>query len=295
VCPHLALFGSTPSYEHLSIFGCVCYPNTTATAPHKLSPRSTRCVFLGSSTDHKGYRCLDLSTSCLVVSRHMVFDEHSFPLAASPNPTDLDFLCESGSMVLNIETRLTTTGTSTPTSCRAPKIPPGFEPLVAPLPAPAVPPGFLPRATTTVAPRAACTTPPAAPHVAPTAPTAVTDGPPPRTWSASPVAYVRRPQQPAPASTTPPPPLQHPPVGGQGMVVPVLPPENPHRIITLGKTSFRVVPDRLILTATASSPTPPPIPTSARAAFTDPNWRAAMEDEYGALMSNGTWELVPRA
>jgi hypothetical protein len=40
-CPHLALFGSSPSYEHLHVFGCMCYPNTTATAPHKLSPCST--------------------------------------------------------------------------------------------------------------------------------------------------------------------------------------------------------------------------------------------------------------
>jgi hypothetical protein len=70
--PHLALFGSAPSYEHLRIFGCTCYPNTTVTAPYKLSPCSTRCVFLGYSVDHKGYRCLDLSTNHLVVSRHVV-------------------------------------------------------------------------------------------------------------------------------------------------------------------------------------------------------------------------------
>jgi IS30 family transposase len=40
-CPHVALFGSTPSYEHLRVFGCAYYPNIAATAPHKLTPRST--------------------------------------------------------------------------------------------------------------------------------------------------------------------------------------------------------------------------------------------------------------
>jgi hypothetical protein len=85
-------------------------------------------VFLGYSSDHKGYRCLDLSTNRLIVSRHVVFDEDSFPLAASPNPTNLDFLCESGSTVSTVETRLTTSGTTAP--CQpAPEVPPGFEPL----------------------------------------------------------------------------------------------------------------------------------------------------------------------
>jgi hypothetical protein len=167
----------------MQVFSCTCYPNTTATTPHKLAPRSTRCVLLGYSSSHKGYCCLDLSTNPLIVSPHVVFDEESFPLAASP-------------------------------------------------------------------------------------------------------------QQPVPVSTTPPPPLQQPPMGGQGVVVPVTPLENPHQMITRGKTGFRVVPDRLIMIATTSSLTPSPIPTSAHAALTDPNWLAAME-EYGALMSNGTWELVP--
>jgi hypothetical protein len=57
--PYFALYGTTPTYDHLCVFGCACYPNTFATAPHKLSPRSTRCLFLGYSSDHKGYRCLD--------------------------------------------------------------------------------------------------------------------------------------------------------------------------------------------------------------------------------------------
>jgi hypothetical protein len=94
------------------------------------------------------------------------FDEDSFPLAASSNLTDLDFLCESGPMVSTTGTHLTTAGTSTSAPRRpAPEIPPGFEPPMAPLPAPAVPPGFLPPA--------------------------VTDSPPPRTWPASLVAYIQ--------------------------------------------------------------------------------------------------------
>jgi IS30 family transposase len=32
--PHVALFGSAPSYEHLRILGYACYPNITATALH---------------------------------------------------------------------------------------------------------------------------------------------------------------------------------------------------------------------------------------------------------------------
>jgi hypothetical protein len=65
-------------------------------------------------------------------------------------------------------------------------------------------------------------------------------------------------------------------------------------MIPRGKTGFKVVPDCLVLTAATSSPTPSPIPSSTRAMLADPHWRAAMEDEYGALISNGTWELVPR-
>jgi hypothetical protein len=35
--PHFTLFGTTPSYAHLRVFRCACYPNTSATAPHKLA------------------------------------------------------------------------------------------------------------------------------------------------------------------------------------------------------------------------------------------------------------------
>ena len=77
--PHFVLFGTQPTYEHLRVFGCMCYPNLSATAPHKLSPHSTLCVFLGYSAHDKGYCCLDLSTNKVIISRHVVFDESFFP------------------------------------------------------------------------------------------------------------------------------------------------------------------------------------------------------------------------
>jgi hypothetical protein len=54
--PYFAFHGVAPSYEHLCVFDCACYPNLCAEAAHKLAPWSTRCIFLGYSTDHKGYR-----------------------------------------------------------------------------------------------------------------------------------------------------------------------------------------------------------------------------------------------
>jgi hypothetical protein len=210
-CPHVALFDSAPSYEHIHVFSCACYPNITATASHKFTPRSTRCVFLGYFVDHKGYRCLDLSTNRLLVSRHVVFDEDNFPLAASSNITDLDFLLESASTVSTIGTRLPLAGSTTTAACQpAPVVPSGFEPLVAPLPTPAVPPDFLPRAAsmTPIVPHVAqssptalgATTPtPAAPRSA-FAPLVTTDDPPPLEWPSSPIVYAKHPRQPTPTA-----------------------------------------------------------------------------------------------
>jgi hypothetical protein len=45
--PYRVLFGQEPNYTHLKVFGCLCYPNLSSTMPHKLSHRSTPCVFLG--------------------------------------------------------------------------------------------------------------------------------------------------------------------------------------------------------------------------------------------------------
>lgn len=74
--PFHKLYCKTLVYDHLRVFGCLCFPNFIA--PSKLSPRSTPCVFLGYPTNHKGYRCLNIHTKQIVICRHMVFYETVF-------------------------------------------------------------------------------------------------------------------------------------------------------------------------------------------------------------------------
>lgn len=77
--PHERLLKQPPDYSSLRVFGCACWPNLRPFNPKKLAFRSTRCVFLGYSGLHKGFKCLEPSTGRVYVSRDVVFDEQVFP------------------------------------------------------------------------------------------------------------------------------------------------------------------------------------------------------------------------
>lgn len=78
--PFHKLYNKNPTYDHLRVFGCLCFPHINAL--HKLSSRSTPCIFLGYPNNHKGYRCLNLDTNQIIISRHVVFDETVFPFGS---------------------------------------------------------------------------------------------------------------------------------------------------------------------------------------------------------------------
>jgi len=299
--PYFHLYHTQPSYDHLRVFGCACYPNMSSTAPHKLVPRSSLCVFLGYSSEHKGYRCLELESNRILTSRHVVFDETFFPFAdMSTTPmasSALDFLIDDDEMTSSIlGAKLVHTGTST----QHVSTHPGAQPET-PTPGDAEPLGSSAR------PRAPGS--PAAGSLAPSSLAAASGGAgplgSPTVGSAGPLGSLAAgPRAPGPS----------PPLTEAGAAAPVRTAqvaassvqstgrtlatrpvhvtlvENAHSMRTRGKAGLAQPVDRLNLHAAPVSP----LPRSVRDALTDPNWRAAMQAEFDALIGNDTWSLVSR-
>ncbi|KAL4296896.1 hypothetical protein GQ457_12G032020 [Hibiscus cannabinus] len=73
------LYKQKPDYGSLRVFGCACFPLTRPFNQYKLDFRTKRCVFLGYSSQHKGYKCLS-DEGKIIISRHVVFDENVLPM-----------------------------------------------------------------------------------------------------------------------------------------------------------------------------------------------------------------------
>nr|GEV36338.1 retrovirus-related Pol polyprotein from transposon TNT 1-94 [Tanacetum cinerariifolium] len=99
--PYSCLFNKPPDYFRLRIFGCICYPHLHS--PHKLVPLATPCIFLGYPAYHRGFRCLDLETNKIILSRHVTFDKTQFPYyyMTSSSPSSYTFLDPTPSSLLN--------------------------------------------------------------------------------------------------------------------------------------------------------------------------------------------------
>ncbi|GJW81798.1 ribonuclease H-like domain-containing protein [Tanacetum coccineum] len=253
--PFTKLYNKPPTYDHLRVFGCLCYPHIFF--DHKLQPRSTACVFLGYPTLHRGYRCLDLSTNKIIISRHVIFDEDQFPFGSmTPDaPPSYDFL-------------LPPQHTFAPQTTQA-----------TPIQAPTGTPPHLIHGPTHTHP-ANLHGPNQTHHTHPFEPTTPGHTPTP---SPNPSGPNTTPTLPSPVSNTQltPPAATFPENA---------PPTNTHHMVTRAKAGISKPLARMNCHVTTTSP----IPRSHLHALRDPNWHKAMVDEYTALISNGTWVLVPR-
>lgn len=78
--PYFKLFGKEPDYTSLQNFGYACYPFLWPYNTSKLHFRTSKCLFLGYSDDHRGYKCLH-SSGRLYISNTVEFHEHEFPFS----------------------------------------------------------------------------------------------------------------------------------------------------------------------------------------------------------------------
>jgi histone deacetylase 1/2 len=58
--PYEIVYGHTPDYHFLKVFGCACWPYLRPYNKHKIDFRSKNCIFIGYSLDHHGYNVLIL-------------------------------------------------------------------------------------------------------------------------------------------------------------------------------------------------------------------------------------------
>lgn len=91
--PFHLLFNIVPDYKFLRPFGCAYFPCIHPYNKHKLSFRSSKCIFLGYNSRHKGYHYLHPSGR-IYISNTVVFLESEFPytrlfpppVATTPQP-----------------------------------------------------------------------------------------------------------------------------------------------------------------------------------------------------------------
>lgn len=85
VTPYEVLHGAAPSYEHLRVFGSLCYAHNQTHKGDKFASRSRKCVFVGYPYGKKAWRLYDLDKEEFFISRDVRFCESEFPFAEAAN------------------------------------------------------------------------------------------------------------------------------------------------------------------------------------------------------------------
>lgn len=85
--PFNKLHSKQLDYSLFKVFGSLRYPLLRPYDQHKPSFCSKPCIFLGYSLNQRGYRCFELQSQKVYISRHVMFDEMKFPAKDMPVST----------------------------------------------------------------------------------------------------------------------------------------------------------------------------------------------------------------
>ena len=88
VTPEERYSGKKPDLSHLKVFGCIYDVHVPDELWTKLDAKAKKCIFLGYSLEHKGYRCYNPMTRKLRISHDVVFDELASWYALPPTVVD---------------------------------------------------------------------------------------------------------------------------------------------------------------------------------------------------------------
>lgn len=75
--PFEAWCGRKPSVNHLRVFGSICYAHIPKELRQKLDESSEKCIFVGYSSQTKGYRLYNLKKKKVIICRDVLFSEKS--------------------------------------------------------------------------------------------------------------------------------------------------------------------------------------------------------------------------
>ncbi|KAJ0678253.1 putative RNA-directed DNA polymerase [Helianthus annuus] len=265
--PTECLYFNRPSYDHLRVFGCLCYPLIPYTTINKLEHRSMPCVFLGYPPNHRGYKCLNLATKKIIINRHVIFYESTFPLANNPKPSlhSYDFLTNSLNPIYWTHIQPFPSSNNPPPNSSGPD-----------------PPTSGPNLPTSPIPSNNPTTPSDTPG--PLSPNPIT--PPPSTPTQMPPTIRTYSRRPKPSTTVQLPTAQSQmPTSPQNIPHPPPPPPTQTRTIRTRSMDGITKPRQPFNLHTIVII---PLPKTPKEALSAPDWYNAMTTEFNALIKNQT-------